>query len=126
MNKRLLLAAMVALLSCGAANYPARAQSADIKTIVSFNGSPVVLNQGSSANMAGIFMVGSTTSATVTQTGNNNATGILQFGGTNSASVDQTGGWNTSSMGQVGLLSNNGAVSQVGAFNFSNVTQIGH
>ncbi|MGY8664763.1 curlin repeat-containing protein [Bradyrhizobium sp. UFLA05-109] len=103
MNKHLLIAAMAALVSCCAASGPARAQSADIKTIVSLNGPPVVLNQSSSTNMAGIFMVGGTTSATVTQNGKNNATGILQFGGTNSASLSQFGSLNSAFAGQVGL-----------------------
>ena len=45
----------VLLVSCFAANGPARAQGADIKTIVSVNGPPVVVNQSSSLNMVGIF-----------------------------------------------------------------------
>lgn len=126
MNKHLLVAATAALVSCCAANDPARAQSADIKTITSVNGPPVVLHQGSSTNLAGIFMVGGTTGATVTQNGSNNATGILQFGSTNGASVSQNGGLNLAFLGQVGQSSNTGAMIQVGGFNFSNVTQIGH
>ncbi len=126
MNKHIMVAAIAALVFCGAGNGPALAQSADIRTIVSLNGSPIVLNQSSSTNMAGVFMVGGTTSVTVTQTGNNNATGILQFGGTNSASVGQTGGWNIASVSQVGQLSNSGDVTQVGGLNFSNITQVGH
>ena len=126
MNKHFLTAAMAALVSCCAASGAARAQSADIKTIVSVNGPPVVLNQSSSTNMAGIFMVGGTTGATVTQNGINNATGVLQFGGTNSASVGQAGGLNLAFVGQVGQSSNSGAVTQVGGINLSNITQIGH
>jgi minor curlin subunit len=126
MNKHLLVAAMAALVSCCAANGPARAQSVDVKTIVSINGPPVVLNQSSSTNAAGIFQIGGTTSATVTQTGTTNATGILQFGGTNGASIGQTGGWNIASIGQVGQLSNSGAVTQVGGINLSSIIQIGH
>jgi minor curlin subunit len=126
MNKHLLVAATAALVACCIANGPARAQNADIKTIVSVNGPPVVLNQSSPTNMAGIFMIGGTTSATVTQNGNNNATGILQFGGTNSASVGQAGGLNLAFVGQVGQSSNSGAVTQVGGINLSNITQIGH
>ncbi|WFU43921.1 curlin [Bradyrhizobium sp. CB82] len=126
MNKHLLIAAMAVLISCCAANGPAKAQSADIKTIVSVNGPPVVLNQSSSTNMAGIFMIGGTTSATVTQTGTNNATGVLQFGGTNGAAVGQTGALNVTSVGQLGQLSNSSAVAQAGGINLSSITQIGH
>ncbi len=126
MNKHLLVAAIAALACYSAANGPAQAQSADIQTIVSVNGSPVVLNQSSSTNMAGIFMIGGTTSATVTQSGNNNAIGVLQFGGTNSASIGQSGGWNIASVGQVAQSSNAGAVTQAGGLNVSNITQIGH
>jgi minor curlin subunit len=126
MNKHLLIAAMAVLVSCCAASGPARAQSADIKTIVSVNGPPVVLNQSSPTNMAGIFMIGGTTSATVTQTGTNNATGVLQFGGTTSTVVGQTGGLNVATIGQVGQLNNSGAVTQIGGVNLSSITQIGH
>lgn len=80
--KRLLgsaCAAMFALCSAGAGS--AGAQTADIKTIVSVGGPPVVLNQNSQLNMAGVFMIGGSTGATVTQNGTNNATGVLQFGG---------------------------------------------
>lgn len=126
MNKHLLVAATAALVVYCAASDSARAQSANIKTIVSVNGPPVVLNQGSSTNLAGIFMIGGTTSATVTQNGTNNATGVLQFGGMNGASVSQNGGLNFAFLGQVGQTSNTGAVTQSGGFNFSNITQIGH
>ncbi len=126
MSKHLLVAATAALVSCCAASGPARAQSADIKTIVSVNGPPVVLNQSSSTNMAGIFMIGATTIASVTQNGSNNATGILQFGGTNGASVSQNGGLNLTFVGQVGQSSNSGAVTQIGGINLSNIIQIGH
>ena len=126
MNKYLLVAATAALVSCCAASGPAQAQSADVKTIVSVNGPPVVLNQGSSTNLAGVFMIGGTTSATVTQNGNYNATGILQFGSMNGASVSQNGALNFAYLGQVGQSSNTGAVTQVGGFNVSNVIQIGH
>ncbi len=126
MNKHLLVAAMAALVSCCSASGPARAQSADIKTIVSVNGPPVVLNQSSSTNMAGIFMIGGTTSASVTQNGSNNATGILQFGGATGASVSQNGGLNLTFVGQAGQSSNSGAVTQIGGINLSNIIQIGH
>ncbi len=126
MNKHLLVATTAALVFCCAANEAARAQSANIQTIVSLNGPPVVLNQGSSTNLAGIFMIGGTTSATVTQNGSNNATGVLQFGSVNGASVSQNGGLNIAFLGQVGQTSNTGAVTQVGGFNFSKITQIGH
>jgi minor curlin subunit len=124
MNKHILVAAMAALVSCCAANGPAWAQSADIRTIVSLNGSPVVLNQSSSTNMAGIFMLGGTTSATVTQTGNNNATGILQFGGTTSASVGQTGINNFAFVGQSGQ-STSSVLSQFGTINSGVIAQLG-
>jgi minor curlin subunit len=134
MNKHLLVVATVVLVSCfAAANGPARAQGADIKTIVSVNGPPVVLNQSSSLNMVGIFQVGGSTSATVVQNGTNNATGVLQFGGTNSASVGQAGVNNFAFVGQTGqsatsLVSqlgtmNTGAIAQFGAINSSTVIQ---
>jgi len=87
MNTRLPNIAIAALLiSCCAASAPASAQSADIRTIVSVGGPPVVLQQNSQLNMAGVFEVGSSTSATVVQNGHNNYVGILQFGGIASAS----------------------------------------
>jgi minor curlin subunit len=125
MNKHLLVVATAVLVSCFAANGPARAQGADIKTIVSVNGPPVVVNQSSSLNMVGIFQIGGSTSATVTQNGSNNATGVLQFGGTNSTSIGQNGALNIASVGQVGA-GNAGAVSQFGGLNLSSITQIGH
>ena len=67
-------------LCCGGAG-SAGAQTADIKTIVSLGGPPVVLNQNSQLNMAGVFMIGGSTSATVTQNGTNNATGSCNSAG---------------------------------------------
>jgi minor curlin subunit len=93
----------VLLALCCAGAGPASAQTSDIKTIVSVGGPPVVLNQNSQLNLAGVFMIGGSTSATVVQHGTNNATGILQFGGTNSASVGQAGGVGPS--GRTGWLS---------------------
>lgn len=67
--------ACVALLALGCAGAgSADAQTADIKTIVSIGGPPVVLNQNSQLNAAGVFMIGGSTSATVVQNGTNNAT----------------------------------------------------
>jgi minor curlin subunit len=133
MDKHLLVAATVVLVSCFAANGPARAQGADIKTIVSVNGPPVVVNQSSSLNMVGIFQVGGNTSATVTQNGSNNATGVLQFGGTTSSSVGQAGMNNFAFVGQAGQSAtsfvsqlgamNTGAIAQFGAVNSSTVIQ---
>src|SRR4051812_50014493 len=65
----------------------AGAQTADIKTIVSVGGPPVVLNQNSQLNMAGVFMIGGRTRAAATQKGTSNATGVLQFRGAKSASA---------------------------------------
>jgi minor curlin subunit len=98
----------------------AGAQTADIKTIVSLGGPPVVLNQSSQLNMAGVFMIGGSTSATVTQNGTNNATGILQFGGTTSASVGQAGVNNVAFVGQAGQ-STSSFLSQFGAFNSATI-----
>lgn len=103
----------------------AGAQTADIKTIVSLGGPPVVLNQSSQLNMAGVFMIGGSTSATVTQNGTNNATGILQFGGTTSASVGQAGVNNVAFVGQAGQ-STSSFLSQFGAFNSATVVQNSH
>ena len=89
------------IVCCGASGL-ARAQSADIRTIVSVGGPPVTLNQNSQLNLAGVFMVGGNTSATVVQSGKNNATGIPQFGGTTSASVGQLGINNFTFVGQSG------------------------
>lgn len=100
----------VFILCCGQSG-SLHAQPADIQTIVSVGGPPVVLNQNSQTNMAGVFMVGGSTSATVVQNGTNNATGILQFGGANSSSIGQTGTFNFTFVGQSGL------------FNSSNVNQ---
>ena len=123
----------VALLALGCAAGPAGAQSVDMKTIVSIGGPPVVLNQNSQLNAAGVFMIGGNTGATVVQNGTNNATGILQFGGTNSASVGQVGVNNFAFVGQTGqsatsLVSqlgtmNTGAIAQFGAVNSSTVIQ---
>jgi len=117
MNKHLLVVAMAAALVPGlSGSGPAQAQGFDMQTIVSGNGAPVVLNQSSQFNLAGIFQIGGTTSATVVQNGNGNATGILQFGNTNGASVSQTGGANFTFIGQVGQLNNSSAVTQLGGF----------
>ncbi|OKO92123.1 curlin [Bradyrhizobium sp. NAS80.1] len=124
MNKHLLIGALAGLVSCCAANGPAQAQSADIKTIVSINGPPVVLNQSSSTNMAGVFMIGGSTSATVTQNGTNNAVGILQFGGTTSASAGQTGMNNFAFVGQTGQSATS-FVSQIGAMNTGSIAHFG-
>ena len=113
-------AAMLALCSAGAGS--AGAQTADIKTIVSLGGPPVVLNQSSQLNMAGVFMIGGSTSATVTQNGTNNATGILQFGGTTSASIGQAGVNNVAFVGQAGQ-STSSFLSQFGAFNSATIVQ---
>jgi minor curlin subunit len=113
-------AVMLALCSVGAGS--AGAQTADIKTIVSVGGPPVVLNQNSQLNMAGVFMVGGSTSATVVQNGTNNATGVLQFGGTNSASVGQAGMNNFAFVGQTGQSATS-LVSQLGAMNTGTVAQ---
>lgn len=125
MNKHLMVVAMVAALASGfSASGPAQAQSFDMKTIVSVNGPPVVLNQNSQFNLAGLFQIGGTTGATVVQNGNSNATGILQFGVTNGASISQTGGTNFTFVGQVGQLNNSSAVTQLGGlFNSSIIKQ---
>ncbi|MDA9393566.1 curlin [Bradyrhizobium sp. CCBAU 45394] len=123
LSKRLLAsscAAMFALCCAGAGS--AGAQTADIKTIVSVGGPPVVLNQNSQLNMAGVSMVGGSTSATVVQNGTNNATGVLQFGGTNSASVGQAGMNNFAFVGQTGQSATS-LVSQLGAMNTGTVAQ---
>ena len=116
--------ACLALLGIGCAAEPVRADSMDMKTIVSVNGPPVVLNQNSQLNAAGVFMIGGSTSATVVQNGTNNATGILQFGGTNSASVGQTGMNNFAFVGQTGQSATS-VVSQLGAMNTGAIAQFG-
>jgi len=116
---------MAVLFICCAQRGPARAQNADIKTIVSVGGAPVVLNQNSQLNMAGVFMIGGTTSATVTQNGSSNATGILQFGGLTSASVGQTGTVNFAFVGQSGQSASS-FLSQFGVFNSSTILQTTH
>jgi len=105
------VASLAFLILCCGQSGPLYAQTADIKTIVSVGGPPVVLNQSSQTNMAGVFMVGGSTSATVVQTGTNNATGILQFGGANSAAVGQNGTFNFAFVGQSGLF-NSSSVNQ--------------
>ena len=115
-------AATLALSLAGATS--ARAQTADIKTIVSVGGPPVVLNQTSQLNMAGGFMIGGSTSATVTQNGTHNATGVLQFGGTNSASTGQAGSNNLAYVGQTGQSANS-LISQLGTMNAGTVVQFG-
>nr|GAJ35964.1 hypothetical protein BDOA9_0151750 [Bradyrhizobium sp. DOA9] len=102
----------------------AEAQTADIKTIVSVGGPPVVLNQNSQLNLAGVFMIGGTTGATVTQNGTNNATGVLQFGGTNSASIGQAGANNLAYVGQAGQSATS-LISQLGTMNAGTVAQFG-
>jgi minor curlin subunit len=134
MNKHLPVVATAVLVSGLVANGPVRAQGADIKTIVSVNGPPVVVNQSSPLNMVGVFQIGGNTSATVTQNGSNNATGVLQFGGTTSSSVGQAGMNNfafvgqagqsaTSLVSQLGTMNNTGAIAQFGAINSSTVIQ---
>ena len=125
MNKHLPVVATAVLVSCFAANGPVRAQGADIKTIVSVNGPPVVVNQSSPLNMVGIFQIGGNTSATVTQNGSNNATGVLQFGGTTSSSVGQAGVNNVAFVGQAGQ-STSSFLSQFGAFNSATIVQNSH
>jgi minor curlin subunit len=95
------IAVAALLISCCASSGPASAQTINSKTIVSINGAPVVLQQNSTFNLAGVFQIGSTTSATVTQTGTGNAVGVLQFS-TNAASatINQTGLSNFSFVGQ--------------------------
>jgi minor curlin subunit len=117
-------AGAVALALCSVGAGSAGAQTADIKTIVSVGGPPVVLNQTSQLNMAGVFMIGGSTSATVTQNGTNNATGVLQFGGTNSASIGQAGSNNLAFVGQVGQ-STSSLISQLGTMNAGTVAQFG-
>ncbi|WGD56010.1 curlin [Bradyrhizobium sp. CB1650] len=133
MRHRLPAASIAALIVCCAQAHLAQAQTFDFKNIVSVNGPPVVVNQTSQFNMAGLFMVGGNTSGTVVQTGTTNAVGVLQFGGTTSASISQTGTFNAASVGQVGqsatsLLSqlgamNSGSIAQFGATNSSTVVQ---
>jgi len=94
------IAVATLLISCCAASGPASAQTFDVKNIVSINGPPVVLQQNSTFNLAGVFQVGSTTSATVTQTGAGNAVGVLQFSPNAAASITQTGLSNFSFVGQ--------------------------
>jgi minor curlin subunit len=113
----------VLIVCCGACGF-ARAQSADIKTIVSVGGPPVALNQNSQLSLAGVFMVGGNTGATVVQSGKNNATGILQFGATTSASVGQIGVNNFTFVGQSGQ-STSSAVSQFGNINSGVIAQFG-
>jgi minor curlin subunit len=131
----LISASAAAAIAFCATSGVARAQSADIKTIVSIGGPPVALNQSSQLNLAGIFMVGGSTSATVVQHGTNNAVGVLQFGGTTSSSVGQAGVNNFTFVGQSGqstgsLLSqfgsnNSGVIAQFGGVNVSHVVQGG-
>ena len=117
-------ASMAILIVCCSASGSARAQSASIKTVVSVAGAPVVLNQNSQLNMAGVFVIGGSPTATVVQNGTNNATGILQFGGTTSASVGQTGINNFTFVGQSGQ-STSSVLSQFGNINSGVIAQLG-
>ncbi len=96
-------ASIAILIGCSSVSGPAYAQSVNSKTIVSLNGSPVVVSQNSQINAVGVFAVGgSSTSVTVVQNGGTNYTGILQFGGMNVSSVTQAGFSNSSWVGQSG------------------------
>lgn len=115
-------ASVAVLMICCAQAGSAQAQTFDFKNIVSIGGPPVVLNQSSQFNMAGLFMIGGSTSGTVVQTGTTNAVGVLQFGGTTSASISQTGMFNGASVGQSGQSATS-LLSQIGRLNAASIAQ---